>query len=451
MKILIVDDDKVFHQGLHRLLSNEDFEIYDAFSGLEGLAILDAESIDFVLLDLNMPGLSGLDTLMRMKEKDPDLVIIIITGYPSIKSAVSAVKLGAYDYLTKPFTPDEIRIVLRRAIEKQSLLAENMALRQRFLAKNDENLIVGQSQAMKNIMEVVKKVAASDSTVLITGESGTGKELIAKTINEFSPRRGNQFIAIDCSTLIETLLESELFGHVKGAFTGAIQNKKGLFELARGGTFFFDEVGNLPLNIQAKLLRVLQEKEIKRVGGVTSIKVDIRIVAATNRDLKEAIKEKSFREDLFYRLNVVPIQIPPLRDHKEDIPLLAYHFLYKYSKKQRKNISDFSPGFIEQLLSYHWPGNIRELENVIERAVVLEDNQILQCSNLPWHIPSSTIPGDFTSHCLTLEEVEKTHIASVLRLTNSQRSLAARFLGINRKTLYQKMLKYNLKVGTEIS
>lgn len=446
MKILLIDDDKIFHDALKRLLGKENFEVVSAFNGLDGLAIVDAESIDLVLLDLEMPGLSGLETLMRLKEKDPDLVIVIVTGYPSIKSAVSAIKLGAYDYLSKPCTPDDIRIVLSRAIEKQSLLAENIALRQRLLAAREETLLVGQSRVMKDIKEMAKKVAISDSTVLITGESGTGKELIARTIFEYSPRRSNQFMAVDCSTLVETLLESELFGHVKGAFTGAIQNKKGLFELARGGTFFFDEVGNLPLNIQAKLLRVLQEKEIKRVGGVSSLKVDVRIIAATNKDLKEAIKERTFREDLFYRLNVVPINLPPLREHKEDIPLLAYHFLYKYSKRMGKKIDDFSPGVIEQLLSYHWPGNVRELENVIERAAVLEDKNTIQCSSLPWHIPSASSAAGFSAQPLTLEEVEKNHIANVLQLTGFHRSLASKFLGIDRKTLYQKILKYHLKV-----
>jgi DNA-binding NtrC family response regulator len=445
IRILVVDDEKIIRDGSSRILAKEGYEVITAGSGEEALERYDREPFDLILLDVKMPGMGGIETLRKLKEIDPGLTVLIVTGYPSTETAVKAIKLGAYDYVTKPFTPDVLRVAVNRALERKTLLNENQHLRQQLKTKDEVDTIIGQSESMRNIYELVRRTAPTDSTVLITGESGTGKELVARAIHNYSLREEGEFVTVDCSSLVETLLESELFGHVKGSFTGAIQAKYGSFELANGGTFFFDEIGNLSLDIQAKLLRAIQEKEIKPVGGEKSIKVDVRIIAATNQDLRQAIAKKSFREDLYYRLNVVPIHISPLRERKEDIPQLVNHFLKKYNRKRAVPVTRVEPETMKLLMSNHWPGNVRELENSIERALILEDGEVLLPGSFPWMAGKRqmrTLAG--SSKVYSLEELEKQHIGRVLKETDGHRGKAANLLGIDRKTLYQKIKKYGL-------
>jgi len=447
VQILVVDDEKIMQDSCSRILTKEGYSVSISECGEDAIEKFDTDPFDLVLLDLKMPGLGGIETLRRLKEMEPGITILIMTGYPSIETAVKAIKLGAYDYITKPFSPDSLRIAINRALERKSLVIENHHLRKQLKAKNEADTTVGQSEAMRNIYELVRRTAPTDSTVLITGESGTGKELIAQAIHDYSLRAEREFITVDCSSLVETLLESELFGHVKGSFTGAIQAKYGSFELANGGTFFFDEIGNLSLDIQAKLLRVIQEKEIRPVGSERTIRVDVRIIAATNQDLREATLQKSFREDLFYRLNVVPIHLPPLRERKEDIPLLVNHFLKKYNKKREILISSVAPETMKLLSDYNWPGNIRELENAIERALILEDGDTLLPRCFPWlahHKQTKSYAAAAGGKIYSLEELEKQHIRRVLEETNNHKGRAASLLGIDRKTLYKKIKKYNM-------
>jgi len=445
IRILVVDDEKIIRDGCSRILLKEGYEVFTADSGEEALERFDLEPFDLILLDIKMPGMGGIETLGRLKEIDPGLTILMITGYPSIETAVKAIKLGAYDYVNKPFTPDVLRIAVDRALERKNLVNENHHLRQQLKARNEADIIIGRSEVMRNIYELVRRTAPTDSTVLISGESGTGKELVARAIHDYSLREEREFVTVDCSALVETLLESELFGHVKGSFTGAIQAKYGSFELANGGTFFFDEIGNLSLDIQAKLLRVIQEKEIKPVGGEKTIKIDVRIIAATNQDLRQSIAKKTFREDIYYRLNVVPIHIPPLRERKEDIPLLVNHFLKRFNRKREVPVTKVEPETMKLLMSYGWPGNVRELENGIERALILEDGDTLQPRCFPWLVEKRQMrPFAGNSKVYSLEELEKQHIERVLRETRGRRGQAAGLLGIDRKTLYQKIKKYRL-------
>ncbi len=445
-RILIVDDEKIIRDSFRRVLLKEGYSVEEVESGRLALERAAEEPPDIVLLDLKMPGLDGMETLRQMKEKAPEVVGIMITGYPTIESAVKAVKLGAYDYLSKPCSPEELRIVVARAAERKRLAWENERLRRQLESRVFPELVVGESKAMQRVMEIVRKVAPTESTVLITGESGTGKEMIAKAIHRLSPRREKEFIPVDCNALVENLLESELFGHVKGSFTGAISTKHGLFELANGGTFFFDEVSNLSLNTQSKLLRVIQEREIKPVGGNQRIRVDVRIIAATNQNLMEAIAQKSFREDLFYRLSVVPIHLPPLRERKEDIPLLGQHFIQQYNRKRKKPLVGITPAAMEVLMKYSWPGNVRELENTIERAMILEGGEIITPESLPWlfHRDRGKKAPAGARELVSLGDLEKEHIALVLQETGGHKSRTAKILGIDRKTLYQKLRKYNL-------
>ena len=445
INVLVVDDEKIMQESCCRVLEKEGYTVSSADSGEAALEQCDRKSFDLVLLDLKMPGIGGIEALKRLKEMDPEVTILIMTGYPSIETAVRAIKLGAYDYITKPFTPDTLRYSVSRVLERKTLIVENQHLRQQLRSKNETDAIIGESQTMRSIYELVRRTAPTDSTVLITGESGTGKELVARAIHNYSLREEREFVTVDCSSLVETLLESELFGHVKGSFTGAIQAKYGSFELANGGTFFFDEVGNLSLDIQAKLLRVIQEKEIKPVGSEKTIRVDVRILAATNQDLKQAIAKRTFREDLYYRLNVVPIHIPPLRERKEDIPLLVKHFLKKYNKKREIPVVRVEPETLKLLMNYGWPGNVRELENAIERALILEDGDTLLPKSFSWFVegkrPEKTGVDD---KIYNLSELEKQHIKRVLDETRGHRSQTASLLGIDRKTLYQKIKKYGL-------
>jgi DNA-binding NtrC family response regulator len=447
VRVLIVDDEEVIREGSRKALETRGYLVKGAEDGEAALRAVDEAPFDIALLDLKLPGMDGLEVLRSLKEKDESLVIVVITGYPSIESAVEAMRLGAYDYIAKPFTPDELRLVVSRAAEKRQLLFQCEFLRRRLDLSRQEDSIVGESPAMKRVFEMVARVASTDSTVLIMGESGTGKELVARAIHQHSPRRDREFVPIDCSSLVETLLESELFGHVKGSFTGATHTKHGCFELANGGTFFFDEVGNLSLNIQAKILRAIQEREIKQVGGMRQVKVDVRIISATNQDLKASISQRAFREDLYYRLSVVPIVVPPLRERKEDTPLLAHHFIRKFNRRRQVPITAVAPDAMTALTRYDWPGNVRELQNAVERATVLVDGDTITAKDLPWHIRANeplSIRGFRDGH-MTLEELEKQYIQKVLDDMGWQKTKVAKALGIDRKTLYQKIGRYSLK------
>jgi len=382
--ILVIDDEETMRDSCQQALSRSGNIVEVAEEGTKGLEMLGKESFDLVILDLKMPGLSGMEVLKRIKEDEPEVVVVVITGYATVESAVEAMKAGAYDFIPKPFTPESLRMIVNRALEKRKLSLENILLRAELKDKISEDMIIGQNAKMHEVEQLVRKVAPTDSTVMITGETGTGKELIARAIHRQSNRKDKPFIVVDCGGLVESLFESELFGHIKGSFTGATETKYGRFEVADGGTVFLDEVGNISMNIQAKLLQAIQEKEITRVGSTKAIKVDVRIIAATNQDLLQGIKEGTFREDLFYCLSVVPIALPALRQMKEDIPLLVKHFLIKYNKKREKNVTGISKEAMKILTGYDWPGNVRELENVIERAVVLARSRVIEPSDL-WY------------------------------------------------------------------
>ena len=382
--ILVIDDEETMRDSCQQALSRSGNIVEVAEEGTKGLEMLGKESFDLVILDLKMPGLSGMEVLKRIKEDEPEVVVVVITGYATVESAVEAMKAGAYDFIPKPFTPESLRMIVNRALEKRKLSLENILLRAELKDKISEDMIIGQNAKMHEVEQLVRKVAPTDSTVMITGETGTGKELIARAIHRQSNRKDKPFIVVDCGGLVESLFESELFGHIKGSFTGATETKYGRFEVADGGTVFLDEVGNISMNIQAKLLQAIQEKEITRVGSTKAIKVDVRIIAATNQDLLQGIKEGTFREDLFYRLSVVPIALPALRERKEDIPLLVKYFLIKYNKKREKNVTGISKEAMKILTGYDWPGNVRELENVIERAVVLARSRVIEPSDL-WY------------------------------------------------------------------
>ncbi len=443
--ILIIDDEPSIRDSMSQVLRKEGYQVKEAAEGKEGLKIFTQEFFHVVFLDLKLPGLKGMDVLSKIKELSPETPVIIITGYASIESAVEAMKRGAFDYMAKPFTPEELRVITKRALDGRKLLFENIYLRRELEAKTEFEMVVGRSKAMREVLDLVERVSPTESTVLITGESGTGKELIAREIHRHSLRSQAPFVVVDCGALVETLFESELFGHVKGSFTGAHETKHGRFEVADGGTIFFDEISNIGLNIQAKLLRVIQEREITRIGSSKSIKVDVRILAATNENLAELVKKGKFREDLFYRLSVVPIHLPPLRDRKEDIPLLVEHFLRKYNKKAKKSIETISPRALKALTEYDWPGNIRELENTIERAVVLSKTNGIDIEDLMYHgISAATgviAPG---GKYKTLEEMERDYIKAVLQAQYGNKSRAAALLGIDRKTLWAKIKKYKI-------
>ncbi len=446
--ILIIDDESVIRKSVSRALADRGIKSVAVSSGPEAFEILKEQQFDLALLDIKMPEMDGVTVLNEIKKICPALKVIMITGYPTIDTAVRCIKLGAVDYLVKPFQLHD----LEASIKKLNFLNETSSATDihdgtsnGLLINTFQELIIGKSHAMKSLFGKVLKVAPTDSTVLITGESGTGKELIAKAIHEYSKRNKNEFVAIDCSSLVETLLESELFGHVKGSFTGAYHTKHGLFELANNGTFFFDEISNLSQKIQAKLLRVIQEREFMKVGDQKKIKLDIRIISASNKDLRESINEGSFREDLYYRLSVVPLRIPPLRNRKEDIPLLIDHFLKKYSKRVKRDVPEISPEAMDILIEHSWPGNVRELEHTIERILILEEGDIIRTHDLPSFISRSQVDFQmFTEDILSLEELEKKYIRFILKKTKGRKTEAAKLLGINRKTLGLKIKKYEL-------
>jgi DNA-binding NtrC family response regulator len=458
-RILVVDDEEIVLLSCERVLTEEGYEVRTLLSGREALALLGEETFDLALVDLMMPGIGGIELLQAMKRNYPDMAVIMITGYSTVESAVEAMKSGAADYLPKPFTPDQLTLVVKKNLDARSLVMENLYLRSELQGKYRFENIIGSSKKMQEIYRLVGKVAPTSSTVLVTGESGTGKELIARAIHFNSLRKDRPFVPVDCAVLSENLLESELFGHIKGSFTGAVVTKPGLFEVADGGSLFLDEIGNISLTTQSKLLRVIQEREFTPVGGTKVKKVDVRIIAATNKDLPEKIKEGTFREDLFYRLNIVPVHVPPLRERPEDIPLLAQHFLEKYSREVGKKPKTLSPAAVELLLRYPWPGNVRELENTMERLTVMTDEDTL----LPRHFPVSLqespeaicfdVPRtsdelrEMKRHLRdkAVEDIEKLFVLAALARNDWNVTRSAREVGMLRPNFQALMRKHNVK------
>jgi two-component system response regulator AtoC len=443
VKILVVDDEAIVRESLSDWLKDVGYQVFTAENGHKALEVIENEKPSIMIADLVMPGMDGIELMKRAKAQQPKIEVIIITAYASIPTAINAMKEGAYDYIEKPFCPEKAEFLVKNLAEHQELVEENLSLRQRLEDRYRFENIIAKSSKMQRVIEVIKIVAKSNATVLITGESGTGKELVARAIHSQSHRRNKPFVAVSCAALPESLLESELFGHEKGSFTGAYAQKKGKFEFANGGTLFLDEVGEMSANIQVHLLRVLEEKEFTRVGGNEPSRVDVRVISATNKDLRKAIEKQEFREDLYYRLNVVNIELPPLRERKEDIPLLAEHFLYKFAIENQKEITGFSPEAMEFVLDYDWPGNVRELENAIERAVILAKDSIITIGDLP---QENLSPAYSTTPRKNLKEVERGHIWNVLRETGDNYSEAARILGISRMTLYNKAKEYGFDV-----
>jgi DNA-binding NtrC family response regulator len=448
-KILIVDDEAGMRKLLGRVLAKNGYDSVAAANGTEALRLAEAEQFDLVITDIKMPTMDGLQLLQELKNFDPALPIIVITAYGTVESAVQALRAGAYDYITKPFENDEIRLTVAKAFERERLLAENRYLHEELEGRYSFSGIIGSSESMNQVFEMSSSVASSNASVLITGESGTGKELIARSIHYNSSRKDKPFIVLNCAALPENLIESELFGHEKGAFTGATNAKKGRFELAHEGTLFIDEVGEMNPSIQVKLLRVIQEQEFERVGGSRTIHCDVRIVAATNKNLSEAVSDNTFRDDLYYRLNVINIHMPPLRDRREDIESLARHFLERYAAETGKKISDISPRALSCLLAYDWPGNVRELQNVIERAVVLARGESLTPLDFPQNLQGDAqicvdIPDRDGNLTELLEDLERQLIVQTLRRHDNSQTRAADALGIKRTTLRYKMEKYGL-------
>ena len=439
-----MDDDSAHRTMLRTLLTGWGYTISEADDGSTAIQKVHEQAFDLILMDIRMIKVSGLEALTEIKAFNPAIPVIIMTAYSSVESAVEALKNGAYDYLTKPLDFDELRLTMQRAMDHTHLREENRLLRESLGSQFDTRNIIGRSEAMVRLLETVAQVAASEATVLITGESGTGKEMIAGAIHFNSRRKEGPFVRINCAAITETLLESELFGHEKGAFTGAHRRKEGRFVQAHGGSLFLDEISEMSQAMQVKLLRVLQERELTRVGGEDPIRVDVRVIAATNRDLLQDMEAGRFREDLYYRLNVVNLHIPPLRQRREDIPLLAQHFLTRFSEKNRKSFKGITPQAMDRLLKYDWPGNVRELMNAVERGVVLGRSEYLDVEDLPLLVDElgkqrsvSPLQGD-----LSLEEVEKSTILKALESTGGNKSEAARRLGITRKTLTAKLKKY---------
>jgi len=442
-KILVVDDEAVIRESLHDWLSEAGYQVFTAENGFQALEIIERERLWIVIADLVMPGMDGIELMKRAREIIPNIAVIVITAYGSIPTAIAAMREGAYDYIEKPFCPERVELLIEKMVEHQGLIEENISLHQKLEERYRFENIIAKSAKMQRVIEVIKIVAKSNATILITGESGTGKELVARAIHSQSPRRDRPFIAVSCAALPESLLESELFGHEKGSFTGAYTQKKGKFEIANRGTLLLDEIGEMSANIQVHLLRVLEEKEFTRVGGNELVKVDVRVISATNKDLKQAVGNGEFREDLYYRVNVVTIELPPLRDRKEDVPLLAQHFLKKFAVENQKEINGFSADATDFLFKYDWPGNVRELENTIERAVILARGPSIQVSDLP---QGDLLTVGSAPQGEVLREVEKNHILKTLIETRGNYSQAARILGISRMTLYNKVRAYSLNV-----
>jgi len=448
--ILVVDDEINVIESFKRLLE-DDYKVLTATNGEEALEKIEKENLDIVLLDIRMPEMDGIEVLRRIREMSENVDVIVITAVSTMRTAIEAMKLGAYDYITKPFEVDEVIVSINKALEKRCLAREVSYLRSEVAKSVKFDNIIGTSEKMRQVYEIVSEMTKNDPTVLIHGESGTGKELFARAIHFNGLRKDKPFIAVDCASIPENLLESELFGHEKGAFTDATSQKLGRFELANQGTLFLDEIGNLKPDMQGKILRVLQEREMQRVGGVKTIKIDVRIISATNVDLKKAIKEEKFREDLYYRLNVVPIEIPSLRERKEDIPLLARYFLEIFSREFGKKIKDITPEAMEFLMNYRWPGNVRELRNVIERLVALAKEEVISHKGLPLDIllTVKTEENNIGEEGMLLkgarEQFEKQFILGVLEKVNWNQTEAAEILGIHRNTLMLKMQNLGIK------
>jgi two-component system, NtrC family, response regulator AtoC len=457
-KILVVDDDTVARDLLAEALKKEGYSVEAYGSGEEAIARGREGRVDLVLTDIRMGAVDGLTVLREFKRMSQDTAIVVLTAFGSLEGAIEAIKQGAYDYLAKPFKKEEIKLVVQRSLDHCRLLRENTKFREELKKNKDEwSPLVGSSPAMLEVYKLVARVSESRSTVLLQGESGTGKELIARAIHGNSPRRDKAFLPVNCGALPDTLLESEMFGYEKGAFTGAVGTKTGLFESANGGTLFLDEIGELGQALQVKLLRVMQDHEVRRVGGTSSIKVDVRIIAATNRDLEQFVRDGKFRDDLFYRLNVVRITLPSLKEREEDIPMLAHHFLQKWAAGATTAVRGFHPDTLDCLKRYRWPGNVRELENAIERAVSLSHGPLLTPDDLPEQIrQASTVseqkpdtPEAIESVYLTLEEVEKRHLIRVLKETKGNKVKAAKILGIDRRTLYRMAERFGLDLGPD--
>jgi DNA-binding NtrC family response regulator len=452
--VLVIDDEEIMREILETLLTRAGYDVRVAASGTEGLELARALPFDAAIVDIMMPGLDGIATLDELKRIDEDLAVIIITAYASVESAIAAMKSGAFDYVTKPFKNEEVLVVIRNAMERRRLVTENRTLRQNIQERYHKFAnIIGRSPKMRQVFDLIIQAAPSRSTILIQGESGTGKELVARAIHANSSRSERSFVTVNSGNLPPDLLESTLFGHVKGAFTGAVYPKKGLFDLADRGSIFFDEIGNVPLETQAKLLRVIQERDFMRLGGMETIKVDVRIIAATNVDLRQMMEEGRFREDLFYRLHVISIHLPPLRDRKDDIPLLAQHFLAKYGDENAKGGLELAPDVLDLLTDYDWPGNVRELENVIERAVVLTSGSKIGVELIPDHvrkapnfnIPQFVVPPEGISFKDVITDFEKRLIESTLEAAGGVQKRAAELLHIKPTTLNEMIKRYDIR------
>lgn len=441
IKILIVDDELIMRESLAGWLERDGHDVQTAVSGEEALEKVKETQFDIFLVDIKMEGMSGLDVLRSVKESDPDADVVMITAYGSIPSAIEAMKDGAYDYMLKPFDPNELGVLIEKIIQHQEQARENIYLKEQYKERTRFESMIGQSRPMQEIFELICDVAPMDSTVLITGETGTGKGLAAKAIHTNSSRRNGPFVTVNCGAIPEHLMETELFGHQKGAFTDAKETKKGRLELAHGGTLFLDEIGEISMRMQIDLLRVLEDRVFYRVGGTQPIEADFRVIAATNRNLEEAITEGAFREDLFYRLNVISFEMPSLIQHKEDIPLLAEHFLYRFAQETNKLTDKISREAMDEMMLYDWPGNIRELENAIERAVVVGKQREILPEDLPifCHEPAAA------ARTQSLKEVEKNHIQQVLADNQWNIARSAKILGIDRSTLYSKIKRYHIK------
>jgi two-component system response regulator PilR (NtrC family) len=444
-KILVVDDEKSMREILEIFLKSEGYGVSVAENGEKAIEAVKKDIFDLIITDMKMPKVGGLELLKNVKQITPDTVVVIVTAFGTTESAVAAMKLGAYDYIQKPFQMDDIRLVVKNALEKQKLQKDVSILKQQLKPPSLEN-IIGKSQSMQTLFSVISKTSESNASVLITGESGTGKELVAKAIHSLSPRKDNHFVAINCAAIPEGLLESELFGHMKGAFTGAASNKQGLFELANEGTLFLDEIGEMPINLQAKLLRVIEGGTFRRVGGVSDINVDVRIISATNKNVQALIEQKYFREDLYFRLNVLSVKIPPLRERGDDIPLLVDHFLKKLAGDKKR----FSNPAIELLKNYEWKGNVRELENIIERMVLLCDNEVMDAKHLPDEISSVSraekvvVPSGGMDIEKLMEDTEKAYLMNALQRTNGVKTEAARLLNLTFRSFRHKLKKYGI-------
>jgi len=445
--ILVVEDEDIARRNLEHILKKEGYEVVATNSGTKALELLRQRDFDLVLTDLKMEKVDGMQVLAKSREILPYTEVIMITGYATVDSAVAAMKEGAYHYIAKPYKIDEIRQIVRQALMKRRLQLENLELKESLKKAQPVPFIVGKSRAIFEVLETIQQISASDTNVLIYGESGTGKELAAKAIHHLSPRSAKRFVAFNCGSFTDELMANELFGHEKGAFTGAVQEKKGLLEAADGGTVFLDEIGDMPMSMQVKLLRVIQEKELLRVGGVDPLPVDVRFIAATHRDLQQDVQAGNFRQDLYYRLNVIALRLPPLTERVDDIPLLVNHFLAQKSRAMKKTIDAVEPEALDLLCRYSWPGNVRELENIMERAVALENGPLIRVADLPDYIHNLTIETyrHAPSQIPSLEDQEKRYIQWVLEKSEGNKTKAAKIMGIDRVSLWRKLKRYGIE------